>query len=392
MESSSSCLIWDRLLSPMASSPLLQKKQLFHTGAHVYRIPALIYLAQHRTFLAFAEQRASTADEKAKEIVLRRGEYKPSANLVQWQEMTVMRTAQLQGHRSMNPSPVYDETTGTLFLLFIVVPGQVSEQHQITTKTNMARLCYVSSQDQGRTWSPATDLTNSAIGPAYKEWATFGIGPGHGVQLSNSSRRLVIPAYAYRILKPHKKPSPFAFCFLSDDHGQTWKMGNFTTMENTLESQVVEVGVHGQRVLYCNSRSTHKLRVQAVSFNDGMDFLDAQLNPTLVEPPHGCHGSVVGFPDPTQNVSDSADTWVLYSHPTNPSEREDLGIYLNRNPLDPKGWTKPAILARGLCAYSDLQYMGPGPNGSPQFGCLFEYGNYNEILFFMFTLEQVFHS
>uniref|UniRef100_F7F7Q7 exo-alpha-sialidase n=1 Tax=Monodelphis domestica TaxID=13616 RepID=F7F7Q7_MONDO len=372
----------------MASSPLLQKKQLFHTGAHVYRIPALIYLAQHRTFLAFAEQRASTADEKAKEIVLRRGEYKPSANLVQWQEMTVMRMAQLQGHRSMNPSPVYDETTGTLFLLFIVVPGQVSEQHQITTKTNMARLCYVSSQDQGRTWSPATDLTNSAIGPAYKEWATFGIGPGHGVQLSNSSRRLVIPAYAYRILKPHKKPSPFAFCFLSDDHGQTWKMGNFTTMENTLESQVVEVGVHGQRVLYCNSRSTHKLRVQAVSFNDGMDFLDAQLNPTLVEPPHGCHGSVVGFP--SHPKSDSADTWVLYSHPTNPSEREDLGIYLNRNPLDPKGWTKPAILARGLCAYSDLQYMGPGPNGSPQFGCLFEYGNYNEILFFMFTLEQVF--
>ncbi|XP_074046537.1 sialidase-2-like [Macrotis lagotis] len=378
-------------LRPMDTPPVLQREGLFHRGDQVYRIPALLYLEQHHTFLAFAEQRVSQADEKAKNIVLRRGKYQASTNQVKWKEMEVVRTAQLPGHRSMNPCPVYDEATGTLFLLFIAVQGLVSEQHQIQTRTNLVRLCCVTSEDNGKTWNPVTDLTDSAIGSAHKEWATFAIGPGHGLQLHNPTQSLVIPAYAYRLIGP-EKPTPYAFCFLSNDHGKTWEMGNFTTMENTLESQVVEVNGHGQRVLYCNSRSTLRTRVQAVSSNDGVDFQHAQQIKKLFEPPHGCHGSVIGFPNPTKKILSSVDTWVLYSHPTDPLERKDLGVYLNRNPLDPAGWTKPAILARGPCAYSDLQYMGPGPSGSPQFGCLFEYENYDKILFIMFTLEQAFYS
>ncbi|XP_068959329.1 sialidase-2 isoform X2 [Petaurus breviceps papuanus] len=378
-------------MSPTAPSLVVKKESLFKTNSQVYRIPALLYLAQHQILLAFAEQRASKADEQAKDIVLRRGKYEPSTHQVQWKEMQVVKKARLPGHRSMNPCPVYDEVTGTLFLLFIAVKGQVTENQQIHTKTNAVRLCCVTSKDQGKTWSSVQDLTNAAIGPAHKQWATFTVGPGHGVQLHNQDQTLVIPAYAYRILGP-QKPIPHAFCLLSDDHGKTWKMGNFITMGNTLESQVVEVDSHGQRVLYCNSRSTLRARVQAVSQDGGVHFTGAQQVKKLVEQPLGCHGSVVGFPNPTQNASGSADTWLLYSHPKDPLKREDLGLYLNRDPLDPAGWTEPAILMRGACAYSDLQYMGPGPRGSPQFGCLFEYGNYDEILFVMFTLEQAFPS
>ncbi|XP_027731175.1 sialidase-2 isoform X1 [Vombatus ursinus] len=376
---------------PMAPPLVLKKESVFQTKSQVYRIPALLYLAQHHILLAFAEQRASQADNQAKHIVLRRGKYKASAHRVQWREMKVVKTARLPGHRSMNPCPVYDEVTGTLFLLFIAIQGRVTEYDQIRTKTNAVRLCYVTSKDQGKTWSRAKDLTNSAIGTVHKQWATFAIGPGHGVQLHNQSRSLVIPAYAYRILGP-QKPTPYAFCFLSDDHGKTWKMGNFVAMGNTLESQVVEVEGHGQRVLYCNSRSALKARVQAVSLDDGGHFTGAQRVEKLVEQPLGCQGSVVGFPNPTKNVSGPVDTWLLYSHPTDPSKRKDMGLYLNRDPLDPEGWTKPAILMKGSCAYSDLQYMGPGLNGTPQFGCLFENGNYDQILFVMFTLEQAFPS
>ncbi|XP_074120384.1 sialidase-2 [Sminthopsis crassicaudata] len=368
-----------------------QKDKLFQSGAQVYRIPALIYLAQHHTLLAFAEQRASQADEKAKKIVLRRGQYQEETHQVQWQEMEVMETAQLEGCRSMNPCPVYDEDTGILFLLFIAIPNEISESYQIQNKINMVQLCYVTSQDLGSTWSPATDFTSSAIGPLYREWATFSIGPGHCVQLHNQCRSLVVPAYAYQILKLQKMPTPYAFCFRSDDHGKTWKMGRFVRMENTLESQVVEVSSNGQKVLYCNSRSTLGKRVQAVSPNDGDDFQDAQKIKKLIEQPNGCHGSVIGFPSPTPNVPGSADTWVLYSHPTDPLRRENLGLYINRDPLDPAGWSKPFILSNGFCAYSDLQYMGLSPNGSPQFGCLFEHGDYEEIIFVTLTLQDPFY-
>ncbi|XP_074046540.1 sialidase-2-like [Macrotis lagotis] len=342
--------------------------------------PALLYLEKYKTLLAFAEQRVSQADEEAKNIVLRRGGFKASTGQVKWKQMEVVRRAQLPDHHPKRPCPVYDEVTGTLFLLFIAVQGLVSEQHQIQTRTNLVRLCCVTSKDNGKTWSPVTDLTDSVIGSAHKEWATFASGPGHGLQLHNPTQSLVIPAYAYRLIGP-EKPTPYVFCFLSNDHGKTWEMGNFITIENTLESQMVEVDGHGQRVLYCNSRSTLRTRVQAISLNDGVDFQGAQQIKKLVEPPSGCQGSVVGFPNPTKHVLGSVDTWVLYSHPTDPLELKDLGVYLNRDPLDPIGWTKPAILVKGLCAFSDLQYMGSKPNGSPQLGCLFEYGNYDQILF-----------
>lgn len=307
---------------------------------------------------------------------------------IQWQPEEVVTQAQLEGHRSMNPCPLYDKQTKTLFLLFIAIPGRVSEQHQLQTRVNVTRLCLVSSTDHGKTWSPVQDLTDTTIGSTHQEWATFAVGPGHCLQLRNSAGSLLVPAYAYRKLHPHQPPTPFAFCFISLDHGHTWKLGNFVS-ENSLECQVAEVGTGAQRVVYLNARSFLGARVQAQSPNDGLDFQDNQVVSKLVEPPHGCHGSVVAFHNPNSKP-DTSETWLLYTHPTDSRNRTNLGVYLNQMPLDPTAWSEPTLLAMGICAYSDLQNMGRGPDGSPQFGCLYESDNYEEIIFLMFTLKQAF--
>ncbi|KAM5269096.1 sialidase-2 isoform 1-T2 [Hipposideros larvatus] len=375
----------------MASCPVLQKERVFQSqsGAHAYRIPALLYLPQQKTLLAFAEKRLSKKDEHAELVVLRRGSYDVSTHQVRWHAQEVVAQAQLEGHRSMNPSPLYDEKTGTLFLLFIAIPKQVSEHHQLHTRVNVTRLCQVTSTDHGRSWSPARDLTSSAIGPAHKEWATFAVGPGHCLQLHNEAQSLVVPAYAYRNVHTHQRPRPFAFCFLSHDHGFTWERGNFVAPD-TLECQVAEVGGATQRVVYLNARSLLRARVQAESTNDGLDFRGTQPVQKLVEPPpHGCHGSVVSFPSPRKG-SESLDKWLLYTHPTDPQQRSNLGVYLNPRPPAPEAWSQPALLAKGSCAYSDLQSLGTGPDGSPQFGCLYESDNYEEIVFLTFTLRQAF--
>lgn len=307
--------------------------------------------------------------------------------------METLVSARLEGHRSMNPCPVYDEVLGKLILFFIAVPGKISEQHQLKTKTNLVRLCYVTSMDQGRTWSAAHDVTDSTIRNEYKNWATFAVGPGHGLQLLNRARSLVIPAYAYRILDPKKHPTPHAFCFISSDHGTTWEMGNFVGEESAVECQVAEVHTCGRKVLYCNARSNRGARIQAVSYNHGLDFEGGQRVERLTEPPSGCHGSITAFPPPSN--ARCQDSWLLYTHPTDTKDRKDLGIYLNKSPLNPAHWTKPTILFKGLCAYSDLQYMGIGPDGSPLFSCLFEYGTHRqceEMIFVMFTLKQAFPS
>lgn len=86
----------------------------------------------------------------------------------QWDDMRVLASAFLPGHRSMNPCPVYDEFTGTLFLFFIAVLGHTSESYQLVTGKNVTRLCYTCSTDDGATWSPVTDLTKKVIGDTIK--------------------------------------------------------------------------------------------------------------------------------------------------------------------------------------------------------------------------------
>ncbi|XP_004577250.2 sialidase-2 [Ochotona princeps] len=370
----------------MATCPVLQRHTLFQSGRYVYRIPALLYLPRQKTLLAFVEKRSSKKDEHAELIVLCRGNYDMCSHRVEWHAQEVVSHAQLVGHRSMNPCPLYDEHTGILFLFFIAVPGQVSEHHQLHSRVNATRLCYITSPDLGSTWGSVTDLTGSVIGRAHREWATFAVGPGHSLQLQDGS--LVVPAYAYRNLSPNQKPTPYAFCFFSRNHGLNWEMGNFVA-PNTLECQVAEVMAQGQGLLYLNARSPQGARVQAQSANGGLDFQEAQAVRKLVEPPQGCHGSVVSFPRPTAGPG-SSEQWLLYTHPTDTQRRFNLGAYLNQQPPEPGAWSQPALLAQGISAYSDLQSMGPGPDGSPLFGCLYESGDYEEVIFLLFTLKQVF--
>ncbi|XP_027517669.1 sialidase-4 [Corapipo altera] len=278
-----------------------------------YRVPALLYLPCVAKLLAFAEERLSADDAHANLLVLRRGTIYGS--YVEWEDMRVLETATLQHHRSMNPCPLYDEFTGTLFLFFITVLGRTPEAYQIVTGQNVTRLCCVTSADQGLSWSTATDLTQQVIGAAIKDWATFALGPGHGIQLR--SGRLLVPAYSYHIdckecFGQLCKTTPHSFAFYSDDHGHGWRFGEFIPNLQTGECQLVSVDEEdGSNVLYCNARSPLGFRVQALSTDDGAVFHRGQLVQRLVEPPHGCHGSVIGFPAPFVYVPTISQDSVL---------------------------------------------------------------------------------
>ncbi|KAH0625288.1 hypothetical protein JD844_033753 [Phrynosoma platyrhinos] len=381
-------------------------------GGLTYRIPALIYLPYESTFLAFAEERSSPRDEDAKFLVMKRG--KKEGTSVQWGPLESLETAALPSHRTMNPCPVYDKKNGTIFLFFICVQTYITEWHQIRTGRNAAKLCYVSSQDGGRTWSQTTDLTEEVIGDDVKNWATFAVGPGHGVQLS--SGRLVVPAYAYYI---HKRlfgrpltcwTKPHCLTFYSDDGGRTWTRSQPLKRLRTSECQVAELRrPDNTQVLYCNARSLHKYRAGALCADSGDQFVNSSLCKELCETSRGCQGSVVSFSpmlepldlgskedaDKAAPVHDTSPfsasvkcikSWLMFSHPTNRHRRLDLGIYLNTDPLDQGSWKTPWVLNSGPSGYSDLAVCEEG--NSQMFGCLFECGashECEEIAFRLFT-------
>ncbi|XP_074538985.1 sialidase-3-like [Halichoeres trimaculatus] len=348
----------------------LQRQTVFKKDKKwVYRIPSLFYERESETLLAFAEQRKSYKDASSKHLVMSRGRMKEENNSIEWSAPTQVKKAHLYGHRPMNPCPLYEKTSKTLFLFFICVKGTCSEQDQILNNKNKARLCYIKSNNGGQSWSRVTDLTKKLH--EIRTWATFAVGPGHGIQTEGG--RLIVPMYRY-VWKSKQEQHPNALYLFSDDQGVNWHLSSIIEKES-LECEMAEVSDDtGLKVIYCNARSRKSYRVEAL---DGAGFTILEQDETLVE--EGCQGSVVSFPAQSEvsidnDQSQNLNKWLLFSHPSDKSKRIDLGVYLNETPLKSKTWSKPWIMNSGPSGYSDLAYIGEG-----RFVCLFECGESDEI-------------
>uniref|UniRef100_A0A8C8S784 exo-alpha-sialidase n=1 Tax=Pelusios castaneus TaxID=367368 RepID=A0A8C8S784_9SAUR len=301
--------------------------------------------------------------------------------LLQWEEtMETLTSAELHCHRTMNPCPVYDQENKTVFLFFNCVKKCVTENCQKCSGS-------------------LTDLTEEVIGDDVRNWATFAVGPGHGVQLK--SGRLVLPAYAYHIIVPCSccfllwccSPVPHSLIFYStDDKREKWQKSELMQGMATLECQVAEVtSQEGDTVLYCNTRTTSPFRAEAFSKKEELNFEIPYWCKELRETRTGCQGSVVSFlstsRSPGVNVNDTPSN-LLFSHPTG-NERKDLGIYRNLSPLEEGKWEGPCLLYNGPSGYSDLAVC----QGPPLlFGCLFECGKvhpYEEIAFQLFNEQKL---
>ncbi|XP_036956287.1 sialidase-3-like [Acanthopagrus latus] len=358
------------------SHPKIQEERTVFLSKdnEVYRIPSLFYDRDKKIFIAFAEQRSTADDAHAKHLVMKTGmlkkEESTGVRAIEWSELKVVKEAHLDGHRPMNPCPVYEKTSKTLFLFFICVQGIVAECWQRFWGCNRARLCYITTKDGGQTWSSVTDLTHL---PDINEWATFAVGPGHGLQ--TESGRLIIPTYAYASCSASYCciscycAIPYGLALYSDDKGSSWEFGEMLETKS-VECEMVEVSDDaGHNYIYCNARSEGGYRVEAI--DDGAGFKTLPSAGKLVETGKGCQGSVVSFPALSEGATtdSSPNKWLLYTHPSDQSNRINLGVYLNKTPQDPNGWSKPWIINSGPSGYSDLAYIGDG-----WFACLMECG------------------
>ncbi|XP_026025074.1 sialidase-3-like [Astatotilapia calliptera] len=382
----------------------LQKQPVFESkeaAQCVYRIPALLYEKESKTLLAFAEQRKTSDDASGEKLVMRTGKMKEdSEKTVEWSELKQLEKALIKGYRPMNPCPVYDKVNNKLFLFFICVEDCITEHDQIEYYDNRTRLCYITSEDLGETWSDVTDLTDKLS--EIKNWSTFAVGPGHGIQ--TESGRLIIPVYAYCrstcLMNCCCKPvacsfscccKSYALSLYSDDPDKSWKFGQ-TLQSESGECQMAEVyeDTHSS-FIYCNARSFCSSRVEAVSVNKGFTFRKFRCTKLTETKCSGCQGSVVSFPAQEQSGTAQSETnqnkWLLFTHPTSKSRRIDLGVYLNKSPRDPKAWSQPCIINDGPSGYSDLAYIDDGC-----FACLFECGQkeiHEQIASVVFSYKDI---
>ncbi|CAN5800734.1 sialidase family protein [soil metagenome] len=359
------CLIVDRSASTAEESEKIDVFVNGTEGYHTFRIPAVI-ATKEGTLLAFCEGRKnSRADHGDIDLVLRRSEdggrswgpLEPVYEEGGDEEITIG-----------NPCPVVDQFNGRIWMPF--------------TRDN-DDVFVIYSDDDGHTWAEPRKITDEVKRPV---WTWYATGPGIGVQLQRGPHagRLVIPC-------DHREPfeqatAKFSHVFFSDDHGQTWKLGE-SVSPHTDECQVVEL-TDGR--LQINMRNywerdgkrpeKGRMRAIATSADGGESWSELQFDSTLIEPV--CQASLIRSESGTEGQRGER---LLFSNPASRTDRHLLTVRFS--PDGGQTWPRSKVLHEGPAAYSSLIEQ---PDGS--IGCLYEAGEnhaYERIVFERFSLDDL---
>ena len=226
-------------------------------GYTCYRIPAII-VAQNGDVLAFSEGRKNNCgDHGDVDIVMKRS----TDNGATWQPLQLIyEEGDTENITIGNPCPVVDQSNGRIWMPFC---------------RNNDRVFVGYSDDDGHTWSPRREVTDTVKAP---EWGWYATGPGVGIQLQNApyAGRLVIPS-------DHNFGQYGSHMMYSDDHGQTWTYSD-RILPGCNECQAVEL-IDG--TVMNNARtyiSDPDHRGIATSTDGGQTWSDVWFDQELPEP------------------------------------------------------------------------------------------------------------
>ena len=330
-------------------------------GYHTYRIPALL-TTQQGSLLAFCEgRRNNPRDHGDIDLLVKRstdGGTTWSAHRIIYEE---------GGEEEItigNPSPVVDQSTGTIWMPFC---------------RNNKEVLLTKSTDDGLTWSEPINISKGIVKPG---WVWVATGPGTSIQLERGPHkgRLVVPTDhgvmvgEQRIMHSH--------VFYSDDHGETWQLGGLLP-EHTDEAQVVELA-DGELLLNMRSywgrvakrADRDGKRALARSSDGGVTWGELTFDETLIEPI--CQASFLRYTDSASGGKNR----LLFSNPASKTDRVNMTVRLSYD--EGKTWPVAKSLYEGKSAYSSLAVLS-----DKTIACLYERGEgrYSENLYLArFTL------
>jgi len=214
----------------------------------------------------------------------------------------------------------------------------------------------LSSEDDGKSWSTAKEITPSVKSD---QWTWYATGPCNGIQLQKGKHagRLVIPCD--HIEAASKKY--FSHIIYSDDAGSSWHLGGTTPQDQVNECTVAELP-NGYLMLNMRNYSNIRSRKVSISKDAGLSWSDIYSDTTLIEPV--CQGSLLRYGYASQK------NWLLFSNPANTKSRMAMTVRLSRD--RGKTWPLSQLVHAGPAAYSNLVIL---PSG--QIACYFEGGIQN---------------
>lgn len=308
-------------------------------GYFCIKIPSITTLPDN-SLMALGEARFGDCGDFTKtDLVM-----KTSRDGITWSPLRVLHTGPGAADTVGNAAPVVVD----------------DREHQISTIVvpfcvNNSKVLITRSHDLGKTWTPATDITENATLPA---WKWVGLGPPAGLQLR--SGRLVIPSY-HTVVDPAIDDGLVSkgHALLSDDHGMSWRLSSDRDYGGDYlpnEAQAVELSrgrvASFSRLGIVPKATTYSYkRVRSVSSDGGEHWEKTELLETLDEPWAGCQGSTISCP-----LQSNLYGRLVYAGPVNPGQfRTMMSIYTS----DDEGatWQNHSLVDPGSSGYASLAWL-----------------------------------
>ena len=274
---------------PLASAGAVRYTEVLsggELGISSFRIPG--FVTTNGTMHVFAEGREhSCADRSPHSLVYTRSTdegltFSPPRRIVDPPAVWGAAEGGPAGGAVMDPTPVYDAATDTIWVLFSYDPAQYmryAHAHggHLPNLAQATELWAVHSTSGGLHWSLPRNLSDvnrveRGSSPATRWGQRTAGGGGNGIQVTTGPRqgRLIVPGYhlddSLRIADNYTGPQekykhPYAHAFYSDNNGQTWHVTE-DFFADTAEGSIVELfespGDDGHPVLMYLARRADK--------------------------------------------------------------------------------------------------------------------------------------
>ncbi len=373
------------LMHCMISFGQANKVPVFESGKDGYksfRIPAVIKLPNH-DLLAFCEGRVNSSSDFGNiDIVMKRS----SDNGNTWSSIIVL--ANYDSLQAGNPAPVVDITNpkfpqGKIYLFYNTGNNFESE---VTKGFGVREVWYISSTDNGLTWSKGVNITTQThrpnqpkVNPLYnfkEDWRSYANTPGHALQITKGlyKGRIFVPANHSMGAPKNHFEEYYAHAFYSDDHGKTFKLTESVNVAGSNESTAAEISNNGIMLNARNQQGDIKSRILAISHNGGVHWDTTYFDKQLPDPV--CEGSIlnIGFKNNKHLLAfcNAADTknrnnlTLRISYDEGMTWKKNIVI---DNAIDPK-------MMSNNSAYSDIVLMN-----NNNIGILYEKDDYSKIVF-----------